>query len=198
MKVTLNNKNAGKRLSTIRESMGLNKKELAEKLDVTISALYNIGAQERLISVEMVIKLIDLGVSPIYIYYGVGSPMDQRYNMFLESYSSEQKESEVPIYLEEYIIKNLKRQHKLERNFLNLFFPVSEFISRYLKEIDDEYVEYVTVENAKMKLIKFLQKVKLNKYIDSDNKREKVILAIEKEYSKVEIYVLLKHKNLFL
>ncbi len=197
MQVTLNNKNAGLRLNTIRESMGLNKKELAKKLNVTMSALYNIGAQERLISSELIIKLIELGVSPIYIYYGIGSPIDQRYDMFLESYSTEKEESKIPIYLEEYILKNLKRHYKLERNFLNLFFPVSEFISRYLKDINEEYIEYVTVENAKMKFIIFLQKVKLNKFIDSDKKREKVILVIEKEYSNIEIYVLLKHKNLF-
>ena len=195
MKTNLSHLNAGERLDIIIKELGVQKKEFAEKINVTLGYISNIINQKRMLSSEMICKLLDIGVSPIFIFYGIGKPFDTNYQLFLENYKSD--EDEIPKYLEEYIIINLKRQHRLERKFINLFFPTAEFITRHLKNVDQETITNVTITNAKYKLINYIKKIKLNKLLDAESKRKKIIEEIENDFADVEIYVLLKNYRLF-
>ena len=195
MKTNLTNQTAGKRLNLIIEELGLSKREFAEKIGVTTGYISNIINQGRTFSPEIICKLLDINVSPIFLFYGVGKPFDSNYQLFLENYKED--EEEIPQYLQEYILINLKRKHKLERKFINLFFPTAEFITRHLSNVDEDTVTNVTIANAKNKLINFIKQVKLNKILDAESKRKKVIEEIKNDFANVEIYVLLKNYKLF-
>jgi len=195
VKTNLTNQTAGERLDIIIKELNLQKKDFAEKIGVTTGYISNIINQKRMLSPEIICKLLDIGVSPIFIFYGVGKPVDSNYQLFLENYKVD--EEEIPQYLQEYILINLKRKHKLERKFINLFFPTSEFITRHLTNVDKGAVTNITISNAKHKLINFIKQVKLNKILDSESKRKKVIEEIKNDFANVEIYVLLKNYKLF-
>jgi transcriptional regulator with XRE-family HTH domain len=197
MKVNLNNDNAGDRLDHIRMSLGLSKKELAEKFNVSLSAISVISTQNRMLSTDLIIKLLDIGASPLYIYYGLGEPFNNNYNKFLENYNPNGLNKFLPKYLEDYILINLKRNYKLERTFLNKFFPTSEFITRHIETFDPEILKTLSIENAKFMLIDHLKQVKLHKILDSYEKRKRAIEEIEYRYADIEVYVLLKNKQLF-
>jgi len=102
--------------------------------------------------------------------------------------------------LEDYIVINLKRFHKMDRNkIFNLFFPSSEFITRHLKQIESlTNLHDLTIENARDKFKEFLTKIPINKFLDSEQKRQKILEEIDIEYADIELYVILKHRRKFI
>lgn len=101
-----------------------------------------------------------------------------------------------PVF-EDYVINNMKRFHRLDRSFFNLFFPGSEFITRHLKQISSNDITNLTVNNAKEKFIEIFSTMKLTKIIDTELKRESVLEDIRTKYSKIEVYLILKYPEKF-
>lgn len=119
---------------------------------------------------------------------------------FLENgyISSRQKQPDtLNPYLEDHIIHNLKRTHNLNRSFYSILFPGSEFLTRHLRDLTTENLSGLTIANAKDRLKSFLSSVKLSKFLDSEQKREKVIEEIDDKFSDVEIYLILKYPDKF-
>ncbi|NOQ32116.1 MAG: hypothetical protein GQ570_13450 [Helicobacteraceae bacterium] len=108
--------------------------------------------------------------------------------------------NEIDPSLEEYIVINLKRFHKLDRGKLfNLFFPSSEFITRNLKKIETIInLNDLSISNARIKFNEFLTKATLNKVLDTELKRKKILEEINTEYVDLELYVILKHRRKFI
>lgn len=102
-----------------------------------------------------------------------------------------------PVF-EDYVIQNLKRMHKLDRSYFSILFPGSEFITRHIRNLSEEDVVDLTIENAKEKFKIFLSSVTLSKFLDSEKKRKTVLDEIDNKFSKVEIYLILKHPEKFI
>ncbi|WP_294967046.1 helix-turn-helix transcriptional regulator, partial [Sulfurimonas sp.] len=92
MKVNLSHDNAFQRIEKIRNYIGCSKKDFSSMLEISPAALNNINVNKRSLSSDLIIKLIDLKVSPIFIYFGIGTPFDEKYNQFLESYNDYKNE----------------------------------------------------------------------------------------------------------
>jgi len=121
-------------------------------------------------------------------------------NDLKQQLASSNNEENFNYALEDYVVINLKRFHKMDRNkIFHLFFPSSEFITRHLKQIESTIdLNDLTVVNARKKFKEFLTKVPLNKFLDSENKREKVLEEIDQDYADIELYVILKHRRKFI
>jgi len=124
-------------------------------------------------------------------------------NLTLDSLQNQVEKSPNKVFedaMEDYIVINIKRFYKMDRNkFFNLFFPSPEFITRHLKQLETIItLNDLTIENARQKFIEFIQKVPLNKFLDSEKKREKILQEIDLEYADIELYVILKHRRKFI
>jgi len=96
---------------------------------------------------------------------------------------------------EEFVFFYLKREMK--RGLLNIIFsPTHEFLTRCLKKIDISNKD-LDVNKAKLILIKKIEKCEINKLIDSEIKRQKVVSEIINEFSNFECYILMKFKEYF-
>lgn len=96
---------------------------------------------------------------------------------------------------EEFVFFYLKRE--IKRGLLSIIFsPAHEFLTRCLKKIEISNKE-LDLNNAKLILIKKIEECKINKLIDSEIKRQKVISEIINEFSNFECYVLMKFKEHF-
>ena len=113
-----------------------------------------------------------------------------------------------PNEFEEYVIFQLKKIEKLDRNsFFSLLNPKKEFLTRCLeqfKEIKEKReemfmydTEFLTVKNAKSVLISLIKKCKKSPILDSKTKEKNVILEVEENFSNIECYVLLKFPEYF-
>lgn len=113
-----------------------------------------------------------------------------------------------PNEFEEYVIFQLKKIKKLDRNsFFSLLNPKKEFLTRCLeqfKEIKEKReemfmydTEFLTVKNAKSVLISLIKKCKKSPILDSKTKEKNVILEVEENFSNIECYVLLKFPEYF-
>jgi len=188
-----------KKIQVILDSSGLSKKEFADKFGISPSALSHYLTGRRKPEFDVILKLLESGVSPFYLFYNLGEPFDYRFDKCKSLFKeNEENEEIIPIYLEDFLIKNLKRTHRLQRNLINIFFPIPEFITRYLKELDEKNIKDLKIENAKEKMITFIKTLKLNKIFDSETKRKKVIKEIYENYSDIEVYLLLKYPQKFI
>jgi transcriptional regulator with XRE-family HTH domain len=158
-------------------------KELANLLDISYKT---VAAWKQRKTLDFK-KIIELAIT-----YGV----DLNY-LFLESVKEEK--SDKPSEFEEYVIYQLRKIKKLDRNNIFLFFnPTFEFLTRCLKQTDDFDFSQLNKKNAKSVLISFIRKCKKNVFLDSEMKRDKLVVEIEEEFSNIECYVLLKFKEYFL
>lgn len=103
-------------------------------------------------------------------------------------------------FLEDYIIINLKRFHKLDRKkIFNFFFPTSEFITRNLKKIESIInLDDLDIYNARDKFKTFIKHAELKILIDTEMKRNNILKEIDQDFSDIELYVILKHRNKFI
>ena len=102
-------------------------------------------------------------------------------------------------FLIDYIVISLKRFKRIDRsNFLNYFMPTAEFITRQLKKVDSKIIEDLSIYNARDKMIDFLKKVELSRFLDTETKRFKIIEEIKIEFSAIECYVMLKYPHYFI
>lgn len=158
-------------------------KELANILDLSNKTI----AAWRIRNTFDCKKIIEIAIN-----YGI----DLNY-LFLDSVKEDN--SDKPNEFEEYVIFQLKKIKKLDRNNIFLFFnPTNELLTRCLKQNKDIDFSNLNKKNAKSVLISLINKCKLNFIIDSGIKRNKLIQEIEEEFSNIECYVLLKFKDYFL
>jgi len=104
-----------------------------------------------------------------------------------------------PVF-EDYVIINMKRLHRLNRSFFNLFFPTAEFITRHLKDFQNYSLDLsnLTIKNAKEKFKDFISSVKLHIIFDSETKRKHILEEIDENFADIEIFLLLKYPEKFL
>lgn len=100
-----------------------------------------------------------------------------------------------PIF-EDYVITNLKSVKNINRNFLNLWSPSREFLTRNLKKFNISQEDF-SANEAKEKLIKFLSDAELSMFADSKNKQKEAIEFVQNNISNIEAYILLKYPEKF-
>lgn len=159
-------------------------KALCEKMGINPNQV-NVWLNKNSINYHIVIDYCDRnGISLDWLF------LDKKYEISDNIYDNE--------ILVDHIVISLKRIKRIDRsNLLNYFIPTAEFITRYLKKIDTNFVEDLSIYNAREKMIDFLQKVELNRFLDTEIKRHKIIEEIKKEFSSIECYVMLKYPHYF-
>ena len=198
-------KNIGYKIVKIRENLKLSQKSFAQKLGIAQNTLSNYESEKRTPTIEFIENLINIGVSPLYLFFDKGEPFDQKFNAFLNSYiqNKEDEKKELLPYLEDFIIHYLKEVKKIQNSsILKLFFTMTpqkisgQFITGSLEELTVEELKNLTISNSKEVMKNILRRKKLTKF-DSEIKRNTVIKEIDSDFSDLEIYVLLKHYDQF-
>lgn len=198
-------KNIGQKIVRIRENLKLSQKSFAEKLGIAQNTLSNYESEKRTPTIEFIENLINLGVSPLYLFYDKGEPFDQKFNSFLNSYiqNKEDEKKELLPYIEDFIIHYLKEIKKIQNSsILKLFFTMTpqkitgQFITDSLEELTIEELKNLTISNAKEIMKSILRRKKLTA-IDTETKQNIVFKEIDTDFSDLEIYVLLKHYDKF-
>jgi len=168
-----------------------NDKDLASLLEVSNSTIAA-WKQRNTIDFEKIIKLaIKNGIDLNYLFADAF--------IFHEDKNQDKKK---PNEFEEYVIFQLKKIRKLDRNSLFSFLnPKKEFLTRCLKQFkeNEDFICDIslTTKNAKSILISLIKKCKKNLLFDSKTKEENVILEVEETFSNIECYVLLKFPEYF-
>lgn len=195
----------GKIISSIRKELGLSQKEFAEKIEVPQSTLSYYESGKRKPDIEFIQKLINIGVSTIYLFHQIGKPFDEKYNRFIESYSIQENLDEIPEYMEDYIIVYLKKVRKISSHITNILIPTpknltGDFIVTSLKQnqIVEKEIKNLKIKNSKDIMKNILKKRKLQWFKETEIKRSVVINEIENDFSNLEIFVLLKNYQKFI
>jgi len=197
--------NFDKKIIEIRKILKLGQKEFAEKLGIPQGTLSNYELKKRTPNIDFFLTLLNIGVSPLYLFYDIGEPFDQKFNSFLNSYMDNAKNEKIELlpHIEDFIIHYLKETKKIKNSkVLELFFTMTpqkitgQFITNSLEELTIEDLKKLTISNAKDIMKNILRRRKLTK-IDTETKRNIIIKEIDTNFSNLEIYVLLKHYDKF-
>ena len=105
--------NISNKLEEIQNILGITQKELAIKLGLSQNAISQYITGKRKPDVKTIKKLLDIGVSPLYLFYNYPVPFDKELDMLLKKHMQnsiketiEKKQKEIENLKEE--IKNLK------------------------------------------------------------------------------------------
>jgi len=112
----------GNKIIEIRQILGLSQKSFAQKLGIAQNTLSNYESEKRTPTLIFIQKLINIGISPLYLFHGKGKPFNPDYDKLVESYLIErsldiisQKAKDKPTKQEDiekevkYLIRLLKR-----------------------------------------------------------------------------------------
>lgn len=100
-----------KKFDIIQNSLNLNQKDFAEKLGVSQNAISHYKLGKRKPDATTIQKLIDIGVSPLFLFYNFNEPFDDDLNKYIKD-RKEKKLAEV-IAAKENELKELKRSINL-------------------------------------------------------------------------------------
>lgn len=76
----IDTKEYSKRVKLIRKKMGLKQLEFAKLLNVSRPTIVRVESGNRIPKTNLIKILIDKGVSPIFLFHGVGEPFDKDYD----------------------------------------------------------------------------------------------------------------------
>ena len=167
------------KIQIIIDKMGLSQKDFANKLGVSQNAISHYLLGKRNPDINTIQKLIDLGVSPLFLFSNSKNPFDETYKLFSEAnkYLNEDNKNELISPMNEFIRKyNLINviKSKIEKIKGQNFFQkiIQEFSNRGERIIKLLYYFIIYIEesqkdfdflNIKNSFITELEKFKLSK-----------------------------------
>lgn len=188
--------NLCKRFVEIRKSKKINQSVYADLLGTTRSNIASIEAGRNTPNGEIIHKLIvELQVSPAYLFFGVGPIENEEWNMFLDAGQIEKKVLE-------------KLQNTKETSFYKTIFSalsttisVQVFLCIFFKKVDS--IGIVQPQGAKQKLVDLLvdfekeysniQLLPSNVRYLSKKDREIAIAFVQENFDDDEAYFMLKN-----
>lgn len=93
----------------IQDKLGMNQKELAISLGLSQVGISRYIKNKRQPDINTIQKLIDFGVSPLFLFSDFPEPFDEKYNDFVKTYKKQITQDEIT--RKELELENLK--HKL-------------------------------------------------------------------------------------
>ena len=143
------------KIQIIIDKMGLSQKDFANKLGVSQNAISHYLLGKRNPDINTIQKLIDLGVSPLFLFSDSKNPFDETYKLFSEAnkYLNENNKNELILPMNEFIRKyNLINVIKLKieklkgQNFFQKI--IEEFSNRGERTIKLLYYFIIYIENS--------------------------------------------------
>ena len=205
------------KIQTIIDKMGLSQKDFANKLGVSQNAISHYLLGKRNPDINTIQKLIDLGVSPLFLFSNSKNPFDETYKLFSEAnkYLNEDNKNELISPMNEFIRKyNLINviKSKIEKIKGQNFFQkiIQEFSNRGERIIKLLYYFIIYIEesqkdfdflNIKNSFITELEKFKLSKkdkivsFEIKDEDKKRLIEWIKEELDDPSIFEIISNTS---
>ena len=205
------------KIQIIIDKMGLSQKDFANKLGVSQNAISHYLLGKRNPDINTIQKLIDLGVSPLFLFSNSKNPFDETYKLFSEAnkYLNEDNKNELILPMNEFIRKyNLINVIKLKieklkgQNFFQKI--IEEFSNRGERTIKLLYYFIIYIENSqkdfdflniKNSFIAELEKFKLSKkdkivsFEVKDEDKKRLIEWIKEELDDPSIFEIISNTS---
>mgnify|MGYP003472769498 FL=1 len=205
------------KIKIIIDKMGLSQKDFANKLGVSQNAISHYLLGKRNPDINTIQKLIDLGVSPLFLFSNSKNPFDETYKLFSEAnkYLNENNKNELILPMNEFIRKyNLINVIKLKieklkgQNFFQKI--IEEFSNRGERTIKLLYYFIIYIENSqkdfdflniKNSFIAELEKFKLSKkdkivsFEIKDEDKKRLIEWIKEELDDPSIFEIISNTS---
>ena len=205
------------KIQIIIDKMGLSQKDFANKLGVSQNAISHYLLGKRNPDINTIQKLIDLGVSPLFLFSNSKNPFDETYKLFSEAnkYLNEDNKNELISPMNEFIRKyNLINviKTKIEKIKGQNFFQkiIQEFSNRGERIIKLLYYFIIYIEesqkdfdflNIKYSFITELEKFKLSKkdkivsFEIKDEDKKRLIEWIKEELDDPSIFEIISNTS---
>ena len=205
------------KIQIIIDKMGLSQKDFANKLGVSQNAISHYLLGKRNPDINTIQKLIDLGVSPLFLFSNSKNPFDETYKLFSEAnkYLNEDNKNELISPMNEFIRKyNLINviKSKIEKIKGQNFFQkiIQEFSNRGERIIKLLYYFIIYIENSqkdfdflniKNSFIAELEKFKLSKkdkivsFEIKDEDKKRLIEWIKEELDDPSIFEIISNTS---
>ena len=205
------------KIQIIIDKMGLSQKDFANKLGVSQNAISHYLLGKRNPDINTIQKLIDLGVSPLFLFSDSKNPFDETYKLFSEAnkYLNENNKNELILPMNEFIRKyNLINviKSKIEKIKGQNFFQkiIQEFSNRGERIIKLLYYFIIYIEesqkdfdflNIKNSFITELEKFKLSKkdkivsFEIKDEDKKRLIEWIKEELDDPSIFEIISNTS---
>ena len=205
------------KIQIIIDKMGLSQKDFANKLGVSQNAISHYLLGKRNPDINTIQKLIDLGVSPLFLFTNSKNPFDETYKLFSEAnkYLNEDNKNELISPMNEFIRKyNLINviKSKIEKIKGQNFFQkiIQEFSNRGERIIKLLYYFIIYIENSqkdfdflniKNSFIAELEKFKLSKkdkivsFEIKDEDKKRLIEWIKEELDDPSIFEIISNTS---
>lgn len=205
------------KIQIIIDKMGLSQKDFANKLGVSQNAISHYLLGKRNPDINTIQKLIDLGVSPLFLFSNSKNPFDETYKLFSEAnkYLNEDNKNELISPMNEFIRKyNLINviKSKIEKIKGQNFFQkiIQEFSNRGERIIKLLYYFIIYIEesqkdfdflNIKNSFITELEKFKLSKkdkivsFEIKDEDKKRLIEWIKEELDDPSIFEIISNTS---
>ena len=205
------------KIQIIIDKMGLSQKDFANKLGVSQNAISHYLLGKRNPDINTIQKLIDLGVSPLFLFSNSKNPFDETYKLFSEAnkYLNEDNKNELISPMNEFIRKyNLINviKSKIEKIKGQNFFQkiIQEFSNRGERIINLLYYFIIYIEesqkdfdflNIKNSFITELEKFKLSKkdkivsFEIKDEDKKRLIEWIKEELDDPSIFEIISNTS---
>ena len=205
------------KIQIIIDKMGLSQKDFANKLGVSQNAISHYLLGKRNPDINTIQKLIDLGVSPLFLFSDSKNPFDETYKLFSDAnkYLNENNKNELILPMNEFIRKyNLINVIKLKieklkgQNFFQKI--IVEFSNRGERTIKLLYYFIIYIENSqkdfdflniKNSFIAELEKFKLSKkdkivsFEIKDEDKKRLIEWIKEELDDPSIFEIISNTS---
>ena len=205
------------KIQIIIDKMGLSQKDFANKLGVSQNAISHYLLGKRNPDINTIQKLIDLGVSPLFLFSDSKNPFDETYKLFSDAnkYLNENNKNELILPMNEFIRKyNLINVIKLKieklkgQNFFQKI--IEEFSNRGERTIKLLYYFIIYIENSqkdfdflniKNSFIAELEKFKLSKkdkivsFEIKDEDKKRLIEWIKEELDDPSIFEIISNTS---
>ena len=204
-----------KKILLIRKKMELSQKQFSELLNVSQPTITRFEGGERIPDINVIQKLIDIGVSPLFLFSDLENPFDENYKLFSKAmkYCNEQNQNELmkPIteFISKYKLIDLIKL-KIEKLKGQTFFEkvIEEFSSKGEKTLKFLYYFILYIEesqkdfdflNIKKSFINELEKFELskkNKIVSfelKDEDKKRLIEWIENELDDSSIFEIISN-----
>ena len=205
------------KIQIIIDKMGLSQKDFANKLGVSQNAISHYLLGKRNPDINTIQKLIDLGVSPLFLFSNSKNPFDETYKLFSEAnkYLNEDNKNELISPMNEFIRKyNLINviKSKIEKIKGQNFFQkiIQEFSNRgeriikllyyfiiYIEESQKDF-DFLNIKNsfiAELEKFKLSKKDKIVSFEIKDEDKKRLIEWIKEELDDPSIFEIISNTS---
>ena len=205
------------KIQIIIDKMGLSQKDFANKLGVSQNAISHYLLGKRNPDINTIQKLIDLGVSPLFLFSNSKNPFDETYKLFSEAnkYLNEDNKNELISPMNEFIRKyNLINviKSKIEKIKGQNFFQkiIQEFSNRgeriikllyyfiiYIEESQEDF-DFLNIKNSfitELEKFKLSKKDKIVSFEIKDEDKKRLIEWIKEELDDPSIFEIISNTS---